>query len=192
MISTENKSQLRARVLAGRDALDPVLRIEMAMAVAEHGLRQIAFEPGEVISGFMPIRSELDIRPLMDALRQRGARLCVPAVLDKQTIVFRALVQGAELVPTGFGTAGPGPSAEILEPDVMLVPLAAFDAAGHRIGYGAGFYDRAIARLHAAGRTPRLIGCAFSMQEVDLVPAQAHDIRMDAVLTEKGYRVFGT
>jgi 5-formyltetrahydrofolate cyclo-ligase len=138
----------------------------------------------------MPIRSELDLRPLMDVLRLAGARLCVPAVVDRQTIAFRALVPGAPLVPTGFGTAGPGPDAEMLEPQIMLMPLAAFDAQGNRIGYGAGHYDRAISRLRENGRSPRLIGCAFSVQEVDLVPAEPHDIRMDAVLTEKGYREF--
>jgi 5-formyltetrahydrofolate cyclo-ligase len=186
----QQKTSIRAQVLARRDALDPVGRIEMAMAVAAHGAQAITFDPGTIISGFMPIRSELDLRPLMDALRLAGARLCVPAVVDRQTIVFRALVPGAPLVPTGFGTAGPGPDAEMLEPQIMLMPLAAFDATGNRIGYGAGYYDRAIALLREKGRMPRLIGCAFSIQEVDLVPAEPHDIRMDAVLTESGYREF--
>jgi 5-formyltetrahydrofolate cyclo-ligase len=111
-------------------------------------------------------------------------------VVDRLTIVFRALVPGATLVPTGFGTFGPGQDAETLEPQIMLMPLAAFDAAGNRIGYGAGHYDRAIARLRENGRNPRLVGCAFSVQEVDLVPADPHDIRMHAVLTENGYRAF--
>ena len=93
------------------------------------------------------MRSEVDVRPLMFALRENGARLCLPAILDKTTIVFRELVRGAALVDMGFGTAGPGEEAETLDPDIMLVPLAAFDSRGHRIGYGAGYYDRAIERL---------------------------------------------
>ncbi|MCU0790628.1 MAG: 5-formyltetrahydrofolate cyclo-ligase [Nitratireductor sp.] len=190
MDSRLQKAAIRAQVLARRDGIDPVERIEFAMAAAGHGVRSIDFDPGTIISGFMPIRSEIDLRPLMDALRLAGARLCVPAVVDRQTIVFRALVPGAPLEPTGFGTAGPGPDAEMLEPQIMLMPLAAFDAQGNRIGYGAGHYDRAISRLRENGRSPRLIGCAFSVQEVDLVPAEPHDIRMDAVLTEKGYREF--
>ena len=92
------------------------------------------------------------MRPLLFALREQGARLCLPAILDKTTIVFRELVRGAPLVDMGFGTLGPGADAEVLDPTLMLVPLAAFDGRGHRIGYGAGHYDRAIARLTDAGR----------------------------------------
>jgi 5-formyltetrahydrofolate cyclo-ligase len=190
MNSSNDKAALRKLALSRRDAIDPVERIEMAMLAASHGSQHIDIDPGCIVSGFMPIRSEIDLRPLMDALRLKGARLCVPAVIDRQTIVFRALVPGAALVPTGFGTFGPGPEAEMLVPQIMLMPLAAFDATGNRIGYGAGHYDRAIARLKEKGLQPRLIGCGFSVQEVDLVPAEPHDIRMHAVLTEQGYRKF--
>ena len=158
--------------------------------MAEHGAG-IAFEPGTVVSGFSPIRSEADIRPLMFSMREKGARLCLPVVLDRETIVFRDLVRGAELVDTGFGTAGPGPEAEVLDPELLLVPLSAFDAAGNRIGYGAGHYDRAIARLRAKGMRPRLVGIAFSCQEVEEVPAEPHDVPLDAILTEDGLRQLG-
>lgn len=124
----------------------------------------------------------------MFALHERGARLCVPAILDKTTIAFRELVRTAPLVETGFGTFGPGPEAEVLDPQIMLVPLAAFDMRGHRIGYGAGYYDRAIARLHAQGLTPRLIGTAFDCQEVERVPDEPHDVRLAALLTESGLK----
>lgn len=147
-------------------------------------------EPGMAVSGFLPIRSELDLRPTMALLAGRGARLCVPAILDRETIVFRELVRGAPLVDMGFGTYGPGPEADILEPDLMLVPLAAFDARGHRIGYGAGYYDRAIARLRASGRAPRLVGTAFACQEVEQVPAEAHDVPLPEIITESGLRRF--
>ena len=73
--------------------------------------------PGAIVSGFWPIRSEVDVRPLMFALREKGARLCLPAILDKTTIVFRELVRGAPMVDMGFGTAGPGEEAEVLDPD---------------------------------------------------------------------------
>jgi len=119
-------------------------------------------------------------------MRERGARLCLPVVLDRETIVFRDLLRGAQMVDTGFGTAGPGEEAEILDPALMLVPLSAFDGNGNRIGYGAGHYDRAIARLRAKGKTPRLIGIAFACQEVEAVPAEPHDAPLDAILTEVG------
>ncbi|MCI5074621.1 5-formyltetrahydrofolate cyclo-ligase [Oricola sp.] len=184
-----SKKELRAACLARRDTIAPDLRIEKSLSMAAH-VAEIAFEPGTVVSGFFPIRSEADIRPLMFALREKGGRLCLPVVLDRETIIFRDLVRGAELVDTGFGTAGPGPEAEVLDPQLLLVPLAAFDAAGNRIGYGAGHYDRAIARLRAKGMTPRLIGIAFACQEVDAVPAEAHDVPLDAILTEDGLRRF--
>ena len=184
-----SKSDLRKLALARRDALSPALRIEAAMKLADENTL-LAFYPGTVISGFLPIRSELDLRPLMMALAARGARLCVPAMLDKTTIEFRALVRGAALVDNGFGTVAPPREAEVLDPAILLMPLAAFDRHGTRIGYGAGYYDRAIARLHAAGMIPRLIGMAFDCQEVELAPAEAHDVPLQAIWTESGLRQF--
>lgn len=183
------KSQLRAQALARRDALDAGWRAEAALDMAK-AAGGWAIAPGTVVSGFWPIRSEADVRPLMSVLRDRGARLCLPAILDGATIVFRELVPGAPMVDMGFGTSGPGPEAAVLDPDLMLVPLAAFDARGHRIGYGAGYYDRAIARLHEAGRIPRLVGIAFDCQEVARVPDEPHDVALPAILTETGLRSF--
>ena len=188
--SSDLKKTIRRERLAARDAIPADLRIEKSLAMAEHGSR-IEFEPGTVVSGFSPIRSEADIRPLMFAMREKGARLCLPVVKDRETIIFRDLVRGAELVDTGFGTAGPGPEAEVLDPQLLLVPLSAFDATGNRIGYGAGHYDRAIARLRDKGMTPRLIGIAFACQEVEAVPAEPHDVPLDAILTEDGLRHLG-
>jgi 5-formyltetrahydrofolate cyclo-ligase len=186
MISKALKAKLRSERLAARDALSVEERIEKSMAIAEAGGGLIDLLPGEEVSGFFPIKSEVDVRPLMQQLRNRGAKLAVPIVMDKHTIIFRELLAGAPVISTGFGTFGPGEEARIVDPDVMLVPLAAFDRAGHRIGYGAGYYDRAISRLHALGRQPRLIGVAFDCQEIDIVPAEDHDIALDAILTESG------
>jgi 5-formyltetrahydrofolate cyclo-ligase len=183
------KKDLRRQALARRDALAIEWRIEASLAMAE-AAANIGFDPGTIVSGFWPIRSEADIRPAMFSMREQGARLALPVVLDKTTIVFRELVRGAALVDTGFGTAGPGEEAEVLDPQIMLVPLAAFDRRGHRIGYGAGHYDRAIAKLHDMGMRPRLIGVAFDCQEVPLVPNEWHDVMLSDVLTESGLRSF--
>jgi 5-formyltetrahydrofolate cyclo-ligase len=190
MIPRDLKKTLRQEALARRDALDPAWRIEASLAMAETGAALLPVAPGTVVSGFWPMRSEVDVRPLMAALRERGALLCLPAILDRTTIVFRELVRGAALVDMGFGTAGPGPEAAVLEPGLLLVPLAAFDARGHRIGYGAGYYDRAIARLQAAGRNPDLVGIAFDCQQVERVPDEPHDVILPAILTETGLRRF--
>ncbi|OJF91437.1 5-formyltetrahydrofolate cyclo-ligase [Pararhizobium antarcticum] len=187
----EAKSEIRSERLALRDGMLPEARIEASLMMLDHAGDAIPFEPGQVISGFWPIRSEADIRPLMARLKGRGARLCLPVVLDRETIVFRELVTGAPVVKTGFGTTGPGPEATVLDPDILLVPLSAFDARGNRIGYGAGHYDRAIARLRQKGLVPRLIGIAFDCQEVASVPAEPHDVALEAILTESGLKVFG-
>lgn len=184
------KAQIRNARLAARDALPAATRTEFSLSMADHAGDAIDFDPGTIVSGFLPIRSEADIRPLMARLKARGARLCLPIVEDKKTIVFRELVPGAELIDTGFGTRGPGPEAAVLDPQILLVPLSAFDAAGNRIGYGAGHYDRAIARLLQKGMEPRLIGIAFDCQEVAEVPAEPHDVRLQAILTESGLRTF--
>ena len=183
------KKQLRLDALARRDALPAEYRIEASLGMVD-AAGQLAVNPGQTVSGFWPIRSEADIRPLMFALREKGARLALPAILDKTTIVFRELVRSAQMIDMGFGTAGPGPEAEVLDPALMLVPLAAFDGRGHRIGYGAGYYDRVIARLIERGMKPRLIGVAFDCQRVEAVPDETHDVALDAVLTESGLLAF--
>lgn len=184
------KARLRGERLATRDALTQAERQQKSEAMTAYGASAIPFSPGAVISGFMPIRSEADIRPLMEALRTRGGRLALPVVLNGETIVFRAFDADAPLVKTGFGTTGPAEDAEVLDPDILLVPLSVFDGQGQRIGYGAGHYDRAIARLHGKGRAPVLIGVAFDCQEVPSVPAEPHDVPLQAVLTESGLRWF--
>jgi 5-formyltetrahydrofolate cyclo-ligase len=189
--SKDLKRQLREQALARRDALDPFWRVEASMAMAETLRDTVEFVPGTVVSGFWPMRSEVDIRPAMFALREKGARLCLPAILDKATIVFRELHPSGKMIDMGFGTQGPGEDAHVLDPTLMLIPLAAFDNRGHRIGYGAGYYDRAIAALHENGIAPRLIGVAFDCQEVPLVPDEPHDVALAEILTENGLRRVG-
>ena len=187
-----DKARIRSERLALRDALSVDERTAKSRAITEHGANAIRFEAGTIVSGFMPIRSEADLRPLMERLRTKGARICLPVILDRETIAFREFESESELVKTGFGTTGPDAHAAVLDPAILLVPLSAFDATGQRIGYGAGHYDRAIARLHAKGLETTLIGIAFDCQEVPSVPAQAHDVALDAVLTESGMRYFNS
>lgn len=182
------KDTLRRQALSRRAALSEIARIENSLMLAEHaGALPIA--GGAVVSGFWPIRDEIDPRPLMDRLRSKGHPLCLPVVADPN-LIFRTLERGAELVPAGFGTVAPGPEAATVQPQVLLMPLAGFDGRGNRIGYGRGHYDTAIAALEKTG--PLLcIGLAFAAQEVDRVPVEAHDKPLDGILTELGYRAFG-
>lgn len=178
-----NKAALRAEALSRRAALDPTERIEASLAIAEYA-DDLPFPPGAVVSAFLPIRDEIDPRPLMDRLRQAGHPLCLPAIVEGR-LVFRAFSRETALVRAGFGTVEPGPEAPVIAPEAMLVPLAAFDRTGHRIGYGKGYYDCAIQALRQSG-APVCVGVAFSVQEVDGIPAEDHDQPLAFVLTEKG------
>jgi 5-formyltetrahydrofolate cyclo-ligase len=123
-------------------------------------------------------------------MRDKGARLCLPVVLDKETIAFREFLPDAELVQTGFGTMGPDKTAPLVDPAILFMPLAGFDKRGHRLGYGAGHYDRALARFAGRGLEPLLIGMAFDCQEVPYVPNEPHDIALHQILTETGLHLF--
>ncbi|MEN0000125.1 MAG: 5-formyltetrahydrofolate cyclo-ligase [Pseudomonadota bacterium] len=183
------KSDIRKKALLQRDATAPDWRAAQAEKLAIFA-DALALAPGALVSGFLPIRSEIDVQPLMASLHLRGHGLCLPVVLDRETIIFRRYAPSMALIDTGFGTRGPGAEAEQVDPDVMLMPLAAFDARGNRLGYGAGHYDRAIARLNRSNKRPQLIGCAFACQGVALIPAEAHDVPLDAILTEEGITHF--
>ena len=179
------KTRLRRAALARRDALAPDMRLRAAEAIADL-VAGLDLPTGAIVSGFWPIRSEIDPRPALARLAARGHALALPVILDDgETMIFRRWRADDTLVAAGFGLSEPGPAAEEVAPDVLLVPLAAFDRHGDRIGYGKGFYDRALARLTATG--PRLtVGVAFATQEVDRVPTEPHDRRLDLILTEAG------
>jgi 5-formyltetrahydrofolate cyclo-ligase len=177
------KADLRAAALAKRDALSSAQRVAAAQAVAARGL-PVAIRPGMVVSGYSPIRSELDPIPLMHALAAQGARLALPVIAARdRPLSFRAWSTGDRLARGPFGILEPLPEAAEITPDIVLVPLAAFDRLGHRIGYGAGHYDRTLPPLRTA-RNIVAIGMAFAAQEIAVVPALPHDVALDYVLTE--------
>ena len=180
------KAALRAEALAARDALPPTVAIENAVALAGHA-EALGEVGGLTVSAYWPIRSEIDPRPLLFALHARGARMALPAVTEG-SLVFRLLTRDTTLEPAGFGTHAPGPDAPPLDPDLILLPLAAFDRRGNRLGYGKGYYDRAISALREKGRALRLVGLAHAMQERDDVPRGSRDAPLDAVLCERGLR----
>ncbi|MCW2306176.1 5-formyltetrahydrofolate cyclo-ligase [Rhodobium gokarnense] len=182
----QQKARIRADVLARRAELGTEAQTAAAAAlVAQAGM--LGPVSGRAVSGFWPIRGEIDPLPLMAHLRGQGARLCLPVVLDAQTLVFRAWDGDPDaLVPARFGLMEPGPEAEPVRPDIMLVPLAAYDGSLNRIGYGAGYYDRAIAAMEADGHEPLLVGVAYGCQRVDSVPAESHDQPLAMVFTDAG------
>lgn len=183
------KKRLREEALARRDALSAYAREKAAQLVAKT-LSELDLPTHAIISAYWPMRSELDPRPTIAWLQKQGLKVTLPAILDKQTIVFRHFEPDCPLVDMGFGTRGPDIDATELVPDFLLMPMAAFDARGHRIGYGAGYYDRAVAKILQNGGKPTLLGIAFDCQEVEKVPEEPHDMRLDAIVTESGLRRF--
>lgn len=171
------KALARQAALARRATFEPAL----GALLAEMVLAECPPPPGAVVSGFWPIGEEIDIRPLLAALGALGHELCLPETPRRGApLVFRRWKPGEALVAGRFGTSHP--VGETVTPDFLLVPLLAFDRSGHRLGYGAGYYDRTLAGLPGAFR----LGCAYAAQEVDAVPAGRHDARLHAVATERG------
>jgi len=178
-----SKVEIRAATLAARDALSPEQRDADAVAVAARGL-PFAVATGAVVAGYAPIRSEFDPMPLLRKLADAGARLALPVIMGRGLpLQFRSFSFGQALVRGPLGILQPPAAAAELIPDILLVPLAAFDRSGHRIGYGAGYYDRSIEALRNRNRT-MAVGLAFAAQEIDAIPAQPHDAALDYVLTE--------
>jgi 5-formyltetrahydrofolate cyclo-ligase len=184
MIVSASKSDLRSAALARRDALDAALRDAAAKAIAARGL-PFAVPTGTVVAGYAAIRSELDPGPLMTALAARGAVLALPVVIaPDRPLVFRAWQPEQPMQRGQLGNPEPSAAAPDVAPDIVLVPLAAFDRRGHRLGYGGGHYDRTLAQLRNH-RPVVAIGLAFAAQEVDALPALPHDALLDLVLTEQ-------
>jgi 5-formyltetrahydrofolate cyclo-ligase len=180
----EEKAELRTAALAARDALPAAERAAAAEAIAARPF-PVPVAPGMIVSGFFPIRSEINPLPLMRKLAAAGAKLALPMVAGRgKPLILRAYAFGDPLIPGQWGIREPGPDAPEVIPDAMLVPLAAFDRTGHRIGYGAGYYDMTIAKARAL-KPVTAIGIAFAAQEIARVPATPRDERLDLVLTER-------
>jgi 5-formyltetrahydrofolate cyclo-ligase len=181
--ATRSKADLRTAALAARDALSDEQRAAAAQALAKRGL-PFEIAPGTVVSGYAPIRSEIDPTPLMQEIAALGARLALPTVTARgQALTFRAWSPNDKMVLGPLGILEPSPAAPEVVPDIMLVPLAAFDRLGHRIGYGAGHYDYTFAHLRKT-KAVRGVGVAFAVQQIKAIPALAHDVALDYVLTE--------
>ncbi len=177
MAAPRLKFEMRAAALLARAGRDPA----WGARLAGHVLDRCAPALGAIVSGFWPLDGEIDIRPLLLALAGRGHVIALPATPPRgQPLEFRRWRPGERLIRERFATMRPeGP---VVVPDVLLVPLLAFDRRGHRLGYGGGYYDRTLAAL--PGR--RTIGCAFAAQEVEEVPTDGHDQVLDAIATERG------
>jgi 5-formyltetrahydrofolate cyclo-ligase len=178
------KAQVRRDAAARRDALPAAERAAAAATIAARPL-PVAVPAGAIVSGFSPLKSEINPVPLMRAFAEAGAGLALPVVAGRgKPLIMRAWTFGAPLVAGVWGIREPPPGAPEVFPDILIVPLLAFDRSGHRIGYGAGYYDMTIARLR--GIKPVIaVGIAYAAQEIAEIPTTERDARLDFVLTER-------
>jgi 5-formyltetrahydrofolate cyclo-ligase len=184
-----NEIKAEARKAAGkiRKSAHEALQAEAPLLLAG---QRFPLEPTsncKVVSAFFPYKSEIDTRPLLGKLAGEGWTTCLPIVIAlHEPLVFRRWLPGEPTIPGVWDIPRPTCDAPIVEPDVLLVPLMAFDRHGYRLGYGGGFYDRTLELLRTKKKITA-IGVAYSAQEVDSVPHDSHDQALDYILTEKGF-----
>jgi 5-formyltetrahydrofolate cyclo-ligase len=191
VVFAKDKATLRAEGSVVRDTITTARREAASAVIAERVATVAAAAHPRVIAAYMPIWSEVDTSAIVAWAFDREIAVVLPSVVDATTLAFRRYRSGDFLIAGRFGTRTPVTDAEIGDPDLVILPMIAFDRAGARLGYGGGFYDRAIARLRARSLRPLLIGIAFAAQEVPVVPTELHDIHMDVIVTENETLHFG-
>ena len=181
---SELKSIIRKDALMRRDALPAPERAKAAETIAARAF-PLTIEPGQIVSGFSPLKTEINPIALMRGLADAGAQLALPVVAGKgKPLIMRAWSFGEPLDSGVWGIREPKADAPEVAPDILLVPLLAFDRKGHRVGYGAGYYDLTIGKLRAM-KPVVAVGIAFAAQEIGEVPVTPRDARLDLVLTER-------
>ena len=190
----ESKRLLRPDALARRRLAGLEAGPTAGVAVRDHLLAALATLDGRgrrrVVSAYWPIDDELDVRPALVALAERGYVCALPVVdAPGRPLLFRRWTLETPLRAAGFGLLEPDESSPLFVPQLLLVPLLAFDGEGFRLGHGAAYYDRTLAALRLQGDV-FAVGAGFATQEVAAVPREAHDQRLDAVVTEAGLRIF--
>lgn len=182
----EAKKKLRAEALERRKAAFAQHGAEASRKIAAHGVDFLAATPGAIVSGFAAINDEINPAPLMTWLQAEGFRLALPVMQGRgKPLLMRAWTPGDAMNAAAWGIAEPMDDKPAVDPDILLVPLLAFDARGYRLGYGGGFYDRTLQRLRKL-KPIVAVGLAYDELRVDAVPAESYDERLDWVLTPSG------
>lgn len=178
----QTKNTIRHDMIARRQALSEKDRTQAANLIKSKILS--AIPAGAVVAGYVPIRAELDIMPTLEQLAGKGHMVGLPVTGEKETLLaFRFWQPGDPLVRGRYNVQEPESRAELIQPDILLVPLVAFDERGYRIGYGAGYYDRTINWLRQGKKPLTCIGIGYHFQRVEKVPTEGHDEPLDKVIS---------
>lgn len=186
----EQKAALRKRFAATTSRPDAEEGERLRDLFLERFAAKLADVTPREFSGFWPLEGEIDVRPLMTTLQARGWACALPVVMGRgRPLAFRRWRDGDPLEARPFGLREPAPGAPEATPRLVLVPMVAFDAAGTRLGHGAGYYDMTLAALRAAGPV-MAVGVARDAQEAESLPRAPHDERLDALVTPTRVMVF--
>jgi 5-formyltetrahydrofolate cyclo-ligase len=182
---TDPKATLRREALARRGAVAPGARVAFSRRLANEGLRLARLWRPRAVSAFHTLRDEPDTLQLLSALAAEGFATALPVVVGRESpLTFRLWRPGDPTRLGAMSIAEPLEEAPAVDPDLLFVPLACFDRRGHRIGYGAGYYDRTLAGLRAI-KPIHAVGVAYGVCEVAAVPYEAHDQSLDAIVTDQ-------
>ena len=178
--NADPKAALRRDALVRRGAIEPVARGPFSRRLAAEGLRLARLWRSQIVSAFHPLRDEPDTLLLLAALADQGFATALPVVVGRGSpLTFRLWRPGDPTRSGAMSIHEPLEQSPVVDPDLLFVPLACFDRRGHRIGYGAGYYDRSLARLRAM-KPIHAAGVAYGVCEVAAVPYETHDQTLDA------------
>jgi 5-formyltetrahydrofolate cyclo-ligase len=180
------KAAWRNSLLARRAALSVADAAEAGLEAARRFVRALELSSTGTVALFWPLEGEIDTRPLLQALHALGVPTALPRMQGRgMPLRFHQWRPGDPLDAGPFRVQQPLAEAQRVEPAIVLTPLLAFDAEGYRLGWGGGFYDRTFAELRARPRPPSSVGYAFACQEVERVPREPFDQRLDMIVTER-------
>ena len=188
---TAEKRKLRQQMQAKRVQMAHAVAASASQSVARHFADHpiLAFAPS--FAGYVSMRGEIDVLPVFEIMAKWNKVTALPCIRPDKNLHFREWSLGEPLVKSTVQTHEPLATNPSIIPALVLVPLLAFDGDGYRLGYGGGYYDRTIAAMRDFATPPLFIGVAYSAQEVDRVPTDAHDQPLDGILTELGVSMFG-
>ncbi len=185
------KEQLRTEMRARRKAVREADRREASRAVISHFLGNVPLEKTDIIGGYWAAGSELNMRYLLECLEEEGYQLALPRIVaHEKPLEFKRYKRGNTLHQSlTFRIEEPSKLAETVIPNVLITPLLAFDKRGYRLGQGGGYYDRTILQLHTLEEVTKrvfTVGVGYSFQEVERIPTDIYDQRLDCIITEDG------